>query len=109
MIRKLGTPIVIFITFWIVAIVLWQTKGQIFFLYNFGYIGSAIGVGIGLYVLLPRKKGRDFGFVFLFARLDYGVYCEQYCYDDQHQYYEKVCCLVGYAVLNAVDRAFYTR
>jgi len=63
MIRKLGSPIVIFITFWIVAIVLWQTKGQIFFLYNFGYIGTAVGVGRSLYILLPRKKkpsGRRF-------------------------------------------------
>jgi polyferredoxin len=29
--------------------------GNIFFLFNFGYIGTAIGFGIGLYVLLPRN------------------------------------------------------
>lgn len=71
MLRKLGTPIAIFTTFWIVAILLWQAKGKIFFLYNFGYIGTAVGVGIGLYILLPRRKkpaGRRF------AQLLVGIY-----------------------------------
>ena len=54
--KNLQVPLIIFLTFWAIAIVLWQTKGSIFFLFNFGYIGTAIGVGIGLYVLLPRKK-----------------------------------------------------
>ncbi len=35
---------------------LWRTRENIFYLYNFGYIGTAIAVGIGLYVLLPRRK-----------------------------------------------------
>lgn len=54
--RPLKIPIFIFITFWLVAILLWQAKRNIFYLFNFGYIGTAVGVGIGLYVLLPRKK-----------------------------------------------------
>lgn len=69
--RKLKTPIIIFIAFWIVAIILWQTKGKIFYLFNFGYIGTAVSVGIGLYILLPRKKkpsGRRF------AQLLVGIY-----------------------------------
>ena len=69
--KALKIPLIIFLTFWVIAIVLWQTKGNIFFLFNFGYIGSAIGIGIGLYVLLPRKKkpsGRRF------AQLLIGVY-----------------------------------
>jgi polyferredoxin len=69
--RKLKTPIIIFITFWFVAILLWQTNGNIFYLFNFGYIGTAVGVGIGLYVLLPRKNkpsGRRF------AQLLVGIY-----------------------------------
>ena len=53
--KSLTVPFVIFISFWVVAIVLWQTKGNIFFLFNFGYIGTAVGFGIGLYVLLPRN------------------------------------------------------
>ena len=54
--KSLTVPLIIFISFWAVAIVLWQTEGNIFFLFNFGYIGTAIGFGIGLYTLLPRNK-----------------------------------------------------
>jgi ferredoxin-type protein NapH len=69
--NKLRAPIIIFIVFWAIAVVLWQTKGNIFYLLNFGYIGTAVGLGIGLYILLPRKKkssGRRF------AQLLVGVY-----------------------------------
>jgi polyferredoxin len=55
-IRKLKVPIIMFTTFWLIAIVLWQTTENIFYLFNFGYIGTAVGFGIGLYILLPRKK-----------------------------------------------------
>jgi len=68
---KLKIPIIILIAFWLVAIVLWQTNGNIFYLFNFGYIGTAVGVGIGLYILLPREKkpsGRRF------AQLLVGIY-----------------------------------
>ena len=54
--KNLRAPLIILLTFWALAIVLWQTSGSLFYLFNFGYIGTAIGVGIGLYVLLPRKK-----------------------------------------------------
>ncbi len=71
MIKKLGTPFIIFIAFWMIAIFLWKVNGKIFYLYNFGYIGTAVGVGISLYILLPRAKkpsGRRF------AQLLIGVY-----------------------------------
>jgi ferredoxin-type protein NapH len=69
--KELRTPVIMFIAFWAVAIVLWQTKGNIFYLFNFGYIGTAVSVGIGLYVVLPRRKkpsGRRF------AQLLVGIY-----------------------------------
>jgi ferredoxin-type protein NapH len=69
--NKLRAPIIVFIAFWTIAIVLWQTKGNIFYLFNFGYIGTAVGFGLSLYNLLPRKKkplGRRF------AQLLVGVY-----------------------------------
>ena len=69
--KNLRTPLILLLIFWSIAIALWQTKGNIFYLYNFGYIGTALGVGIGLYNLLPRKKkpsGRRF------AQLLIGVY-----------------------------------
>ena len=46
--KKLRAPLIILLSFWAIAIVLWKTTGNIFFLFNFGYIGTAIGVGIGL-------------------------------------------------------------
>ena len=53
--KILVAPLIL-LSFWAVAIVLWRTTGEIFYLYNFGYIGSAVGIGIGLYTMLPRKK-----------------------------------------------------
>jgi hypothetical protein len=61
--KNLRAPLVIFITFWTLAVILWQAKGNLFYLSNFGYIGTAVGVGIGLYIFLPKKKkpsGRRF-------------------------------------------------
>jgi len=69
--KKLRAPLIILLSFWVIAIFLWKTNENIFFLFNFGYIGTAVGFGIGLYVLLPRKKkpaGRRF------AQLLIGIY-----------------------------------
>ncbi len=68
---KLRMPLIICSVFWTIGIVLWQTRERIFYLFNFGFIGSAVGLGIGAYVLLPRKKkpsGRRF------AQLLVGLY-----------------------------------
>jgi len=54
--KDFKTPLILFLVFWSIAIVLWQTTGHIFYLFNFGYIGTALGFGIGLYNSLPRKK-----------------------------------------------------
>jgi polyferredoxin len=50
------TPAILFFVFWTIAIVLWQTKGNLFYLFNFGYLGTALGIGLGLYAWLPRGK-----------------------------------------------------
>lgn len=71
MLKKIRVPLILFISFWIVAITLWLATDNIFLLFNFGYIGTAVGVGLGLYVLLPRQKkpsGRRF------AQLLVGIY-----------------------------------
>ena len=49
-------PLLMMLIFWGVAVVLWQTTGRIFYLYNFGYIGTALGIGIGLYSALPKRQ-----------------------------------------------------
>lgn len=53
---KLRTPFIMMGIFWIVAIVLWQTTGSIFYLFNFVYIGTAVGGGMAIYAALPKKK-----------------------------------------------------
>ena len=53
---KLRTSLIIMGIFWAVAIVLWQTTGKIFYILNFGYIGTAIGIGGGIYAALPKKR-----------------------------------------------------
>ena len=69
--KKLRISILLLVVFWIIAILFWLIKGKIFFLFNFGYIGTSIAVGAGAYELLPRKKkpaGRRF------AQLLVGIY-----------------------------------
>jgi polyferredoxin len=55
-IRQLKVPLILLIVFWVIAIIFWQLKENIFFLFNFGYIGTSIGVGLGVYQILPKKK-----------------------------------------------------
>jgi ferredoxin-type protein NapH len=55
-IRQLKIPLTLLIVFWVIAIFFWQSKGNVFFLFNFGYIGTSIGVGLGIYEFLPKKK-----------------------------------------------------
>lgn len=49
-------PLGLFALFWTLALVLWQVTANPFYLFNFGYIGSALAIGIGLYVSLPARK-----------------------------------------------------
>jgi hypothetical protein len=39
-----------------VAVVGWRASGALRPLLMFGYIGTSVGVGLGLYALLPKKK-----------------------------------------------------
>jgi len=55
-IRRLKLPLTILVIFWVIAVIMWQSTGTIFLLYNFAYIGTALGIGFGTYELLPKKK-----------------------------------------------------
>ncbi|MBQ6520992.1 MAG: 4Fe-4S binding protein [Anaerolineaceae bacterium] len=48
--KKYLMPVVMFIVFETVAITLWLTKGNIFYLFNFSYIGCSISLGIFLFI-----------------------------------------------------------
>jgi polyferredoxin len=54
--RKLILPGVTFLTFWTLAVVGWRVSGYVQPLLMFGYLGTALGVGLGLYATLPKKK-----------------------------------------------------
>lgn len=53
---NLTVPLTLLIAFWTLAVVLWQTTGNPFYLANFGYIGTALAIGMGAYFLLPMRK-----------------------------------------------------
>ena len=49
-------PVMMAVVFWAIAVFFWQSTGNSFYLWNFGYIGTALGGGIGIYSVLPRRK-----------------------------------------------------
>lgn len=56
-IRKFRLPIIMLVIFETVAISLWLTKGNLFYLLNFSYIGISIALGTGL-MIDKNKYGR---------------------------------------------------
>ena len=48
--KKYIPPIALFMVFETVAIVLWLTKDNIFYLFNFSYIGISLALGITLFI-----------------------------------------------------------
>lgn len=54
--RKLIVPGVIVVAFWTLGAALWQSSGLLMPLFFFGYIGTAVGVGLGLYATLPKRR-----------------------------------------------------
>jgi ferredoxin-type protein NapH len=55
-IQKLIFPFTMLIIFWSIAIAMYISLDNIFWLFNFGYLGIALGFGLALYSLLPRRK-----------------------------------------------------
>lgn len=54
--RSLVLPGIVFLAFQVVGVTLWRLTGYIQPLFLFGYIGTALGIGLGLYATLPKKK-----------------------------------------------------
>lgn len=48
--KKYIIPLLMFVLFEAVAITLWLTKDNLFYLFNFSYIGSSIALGLTLYI-----------------------------------------------------------
>lgn len=69
-------PIALFSIFELIAIVLWQTKDNLFYLFNFSYIGLAISIGVYLFIRNYKHARR---FVQLFVGLYMLVYLGLIC------------------------------
>ena len=48
--KKYAVPLMMLLVFETVAVVLWQTKDNLFYLFNFSYIGISISLGIFLFI-----------------------------------------------------------
>ena len=48
--KKYWVPIAAFLIFEAVAIALWRAKDNVFYLFNFSYIGAAVALGISLFI-----------------------------------------------------------
>ncbi len=55
-IKKLIVPAVVMLAFWGLALWGWLASGYPQPLIMFGYIGTSLGVGLGLYGVLPKKR-----------------------------------------------------
>ena len=58
-IRKYVPSLMLFLLFEAVAVVLWLTKGNMFYLLNFSYIGSCLGLGTALFTA-GKRSARHF-------------------------------------------------
>jgi ferredoxin-type protein NapH len=54
--NKLIVPGVVMLAFWAVALWGWLASGYLQPLFMFGYIGTSIGLGLGLYAVLPKQR-----------------------------------------------------
>ena len=54
--KIISESIITFLFFMVIGIVVWQSTGYLFFVFNFGYIGFAAAAGELLFGFLPRHK-----------------------------------------------------
>lgn len=54
--KKMLTPALVLLAFWVLAISMWLASGYLQPLFLFGYIGTSLGLGLGLYSALPKRK-----------------------------------------------------
>lgn len=58
--KRAALPLIVMIVFWVLGSLMWQSSGYVEALFFFAYIGTAVGIGLGLYAILPKKK-KPFG------------------------------------------------
>ena len=70
--KKYAMPIIMLAVFETVAITLWLTKNNLFYLFNFSYIGLSISLGVFLYIKKYKYARR-------IVQLLVGLYMLVYC------------------------------
>jgi len=56
--RRYALPLALFAAFEAIAIALWLAKGNLFYLFNFSYIGASVALGAGLFIRGSRNARR---------------------------------------------------
>ena len=56
--KQYWKPLLMLILFEAVAVTLWLTKGNLFYLFNFSYIGLSISLGLFLFIRKHRHARR---------------------------------------------------
>ena len=76
MVKKYSFPIIMLIIFESVAITLWLTKNNLFYLFNFSYIGLSIALGMFLFIRKYKYARRIVQLlVGLYMLVYLGIYC----------------------------------
>lgn len=76
--KKYAAPLILFTLFEAVAVTLWLAKDNLFYLFNFSYIGCALAVGLTLYIRKYRFARRVTQlFVGTYMLLYLGVICHE--------------------------------
>ena len=92
--KKYRTSIILFLVFEAIAVWLWQTTGNLFFLLNFSYIGICIGMG-GVMFAAGWKYAREF------TQFGVGTYMLAFlgllCHENM-QNTESIVCLSSYII-----------
>lgn len=60
--KKYFFPLVLLAVFEAVAVVLWLTRDNLFYLFNFSYIGVSVSLGVFLFVKKYRMPGGSCSF-----------------------------------------------
>lgn len=76
--KKYALPVVLWAVFETVAVSLWLSKGNLFYLFNFTYIGTAIALGVAM-MIRQHKYARRFVqlFVGLYMLVYLGLICRE--------------------------------
>ena len=78
------------LVFEIVAVTLWLTKDNLFYLLNFSYIGSAIALGLLLFQLNYRHA-RRIGFIRYISPLPHHLFLWEHCFYATWRISSKLC------------------